>query len=305
MTNAILTDHGDGTKQARKATTERKEILLFAVAVLTTTTLTVACFPLFHITNNWAANVLMFIPGLVAAAMLLMRRQSFRSVGWGSGSAIYWLLAIVLPMVMIAVSLPISIRLGWAAIAPASTAAGRVAGDPLRILKNVLLYTAISLPLAFGEEFGWRGYAQGKLVRQFGLVKGLLLLGLLWGFWHTPIYYVMGASPQHPILGPFVMTPIDNILAVVPMAWFYIRSRNIWVPTFLHAFADVVWGLSDLLYPKSHELQSWAILQAMQLILSVLLLWDLRSRSADNGGSPQPTQAAERRHNLAQDVSPG
>jgi len=151
MTNAILTDHGDGTKQARKATTERKEILLFAVAVLTTTTLTVACFPLFHITNNWAANVLMFIPGLVAAAMLLMRRQSFRSVGWGSGSAIYWLLAIVLPLVMIAVSLPISIRLGWAVIAPASTAAGRVAGDPLRILKNVLLYTSISLPLAFGE----------------------------------------------------------------------------------------------------------------------------------------------------------
>jgi len=279
---AISAGHGDGMKQ------ERKDILLFALAVLTTTTLIVACFPLFHITNNWAANALMFIPGLVAAVLLLVRRQGFRSVGWGTGSAVYWLLAILLPIVIMAVCLPISIRLGWAAMAPASTAAGRTAGDPLRILKNVLLYTAISFPLAFGEEFGWRGYAQGKLVREFGLVKGLLLLGLIWGFWHTPIYYVMGTSPEHPILGPFVMTPIDNILAVVPMAWFYIRSRSIWVPTFLHAFADVVWGFSDLLYPKSHELQSWAILQAVQLILSIILLWDLKSRTADTVAAQQP-----------------
>lgn len=287
MDNAIrASEPGAAMKQ------ERTDVWIFALAVLGTTTLIVACFPLFHITDNWAGNALMFIPGMAAAVLLLKRRQGFRSVGWGTGSAIYWLLAILLPMAMIAVSLPISIRLGWAAMAPASTAAGRVAGDPLKILKNVLLYTAISFPLAFGEEFGWRGYAQGRMVRQFGLMKGLLLLGLLWGFWHTPIYYFMGSSPEHPILGPFVMTPIDNILAVVPMAWFYIRSRNIWVPTFLHAFADVVWGLSDLLYPKSHELQSWAILQVLQLILTIFFLWNLRSRPAGAERSDQPAFAS-------------
>jgi membrane protease YdiL (CAAX protease family) len=125
-------------------------------------------------------------------------------------------------------------------MAPVTSSAGRIATHPLKILENVVLYTAISLPFAFGEEFGWRGYAQGKLVREFGLVRGLLLLGIIWGFWHTPIYYFVGAFPEHPILGPFVMTPIDNILAVVPMAWLYIRSRNIWVPTLTHAFADVL-----------------------------------------------------------------
>jgi membrane protease YdiL (CAAX protease family) len=290
MHNAIR-----AAEQAAAMKQERKDIWIFALAVLATTTLIAASFPLFHITNNWAGNALMFIPGLAAAVLLLKRRQGFKSVGWGlggSGGAIYWLLAILLPMAMIAISLPISIRLGWAAIAPASTAAGRVAGDPLKILKNVLLYTAISLPLAFGEEFGWRGYAQGKMVRQFGLVKGLLLLGLLWGFWHTPIYYFMGTSPEHPLLGPFVMTPIDNLLAAVPMAWFYIRSRNIWVPTFLHAFADVVWGFSDLLYPKSHELQSWALLQALQLILTIFFLWNLRSRPEGVERSGQPAFAS-------------
>jgi membrane protease YdiL (CAAX protease family) len=116
-------------------------------------------------------------------------------------------------------------------------------------------------------------------VREFGLLKGLLLLGILWGVWHVPIYYFMGAFPQHPIVGPFVMTPIDNILAVVPMAWLYIRSRNIWVPTLTHAFADIVWSFSSMLFPSHNEIASWAILQSAQLILSIVLLMNLRLQS--------------------------
>jgi len=277
----------NATRQSRASdgrngsTQARMEILFYALAVLITTTLIVGCFPLLQVTNNWAENMLMFIPGLIAVAFRLRNHEGFRSVGWGAGPAIYWLWAILLPIIVLAIVLPLTIRFGYAAMAPLSNAHGRLLTHPMKILENVLIYTAISLPLAFGEEFGWRGYAQGKLVREFGLIKGLLLLGLLWGFWHTPIYYVMGDSPAHPILGPFVMTPIDNILAVVPMAWLYIKSKSIWVPTLTHAFADVLWGFSDLLFPKSHETQSWALLQTAQLILSIILLMNLRSSAED------------------------
>jgi Type II CAAX prenyl endopeptidase Rce1-like len=120
-----------------------------------------------------------------------------------------------------------------------------------------------------------------RLVREFGLRKGLLLLGILWGAWPVPIYYFMGEFPQHPIFGPFVMTPIDNILAVVPMAWFYIKGKNIWVPTLAHAFADVVWGFSNILFPSHHEIGSWVVLQTAQLIVSIILLINLRSRSGE------------------------
>jgi membrane protease YdiL (CAAX protease family) len=263
----------------------RKEVLFYALAVIFTSTLVVACFPLLHITNNWAGNALMFIPGLMALALRLRYRDGFRSVGWGTGPLIYWLWAILLPVIALLMSLPISIRLGYAALAPASTAIGRLALNPTRILENVLLYTAISIPFAFAEEFGWRGYAQGKLVRSFGLVNGLLLLGIIWGFWHTPIYYFMGTYPNHSILGPFVMTPIDNILAVVPMGWLYIRSRNIWVPTLTHAFADVLWGFSGLIFPATQEVRSWALLQAAQLTVSIILLIDLKSRPAEASGA--------------------
>jgi len=257
---------------------EKKDLLCFALVVVLATALIVACFPLLHITSNWAANMLMFVPGLVAAAILFRRRESIRSIGWGVGPWSYWLAAILLPTLAILIAVGVSLRFGYATPAPLSTPAGSLIVQPVKLLKNMLIYLMISLPLAFGEEFGWRGYAQPRLIRQFGLIAGLLALGIVWGLWHTPIYYVMHIYPDHPFLGPFVMTPIDNILAVVPMAWLYIRSRSIWVPTFTHAFADILWGFSGLMFPATHEIQNWAVLQVIQIVISGVLLMDLLSK---------------------------
>src|SRR3974390_1135200 len=257
---------------------KKTDLLYFSLAVLLTTTLIVALFSFVHITNIWAFNALMFVPGSIAALLLLVRRESFRPIGWGLGPARYWLVGIVLPTLMILVGVVISLRLGYAAPAPASTPHGSLIVHPAKLVKNMLLYFVISLPLAFGEEFAWRGYAQPRLIRQFGLIAGLLGLGVIWGVWHTPIYYVMHVYPDHPFLGPFVMTPIDNILAVVPMAWLYIRSRSICVPTFTHAFADILWGFSGLMFPATHEIQNWAVLQVVQAIVAAVLLVDLLSK---------------------------
>jgi uncharacterized protein len=261
---------------------EKKDLLCFALVVVLATTLIVACFPLFHVTSNWAANVLMFVPGLVAAAILLRRREGFRSIGWGVGPGRCWIAATLLPTVVILIAVAVSLRLGYAAPAPLSTPAGSLILHPVKLLKNMLIYLVMSLPLAFGEEFAWRGYAQPRLIRQFGLIAGLIALGIIWGVWHTPIYYVMHVYPDHPFLGPFVMTPIDNILVVVPMAWLYIKSRSIWVPTFTHSFADILWGFSGLMFPATHEIQNWAVLQVVQVIISTVLLMDLLSKRQNN-----------------------
>jgi membrane protease YdiL (CAAX protease family) len=257
----------------------RTELLCYSLAILVPTTAIAVGLSLFHVSNNWVANSLMFVPGLVAALFLFQRPKGFKSIGWGLGPPIYWLWAILLPIVLLGMALPISIALGYTATTPSSTS-GIAALPPGKILVSAVLYTLLSIPFAFGEEFGWRGYAQGKFIREFGLLPGLLLLGTLWGVWHTPILYCMGVYPEHPILGPFVMTPIDNILVVIPMAWLYIRSGSIWVPTFTHAFADILWGFSALLCPPIHEIHSWAVLQIAQLVLSIVLLKHLQFRPA-------------------------
>jgi hypothetical protein len=79
--------------------------MFYALAVIFTTTLIVACFPLLHITSNWVKNALMFVPGLMAVVFRLHYRAGFRSVGWGKGSLIYWLWAIVLPVIALLMSM--------------------------------------------------------------------------------------------------------------------------------------------------------------------------------------------------------
>lgn len=106
---------------------ERKELLLYAVAVLVLTTLLAVCFPLFHITNNWVENALGFMPGLVAAAFLLQQRRGCRPIGWGIRPPVYLLWAVLLPTVLIVMTLPLSVRLGYAAMAPAARSVGRPA----------------------------------------------------------------------------------------------------------------------------------------------------------------------------------
>lgn len=41
---------------------------------------------------------------------------------------------------------------------------------------------------AFGEELGWRGYAQNMLERQLNGFIAFLLVGVLWGLWHVGNY---------------------------------------------------------------------------------------------------------------------
>ncbi|MGA8113032.1 MAG: type II CAAX endopeptidase family protein [Actinocatenispora sp.] len=66
------------------------------------------------------------------------------------------------------------------------------AGGPL----GALAYTMLSGPLS--EEFGWRGYVQPRLRRHLDPVRTSLLLGIVWGAWHVPLFLLPGTG-QHAI----------------------------------------------------------------------------------------------------------
>ncbi|MBG0771858.1 MAG: CPBP family intramembrane metalloprotease, partial [Anaerolineaceae bacterium] len=56
----------------------------------------------------------------------------------------------------------------------------------LQTLQAMLLAPVLNAISTFGEEFGWRGYLQSKLM-PLGARKAVLLTGVIWGVWHWPV----------------------------------------------------------------------------------------------------------------------
>jgi membrane protease YdiL (CAAX protease family) len=90
------------------------------------------------------------------------------------------------------VGLPVLLWLGVVLAFPdARTALGPAA------LPAILSMFAVAFPIqllqsGLFEEPGWRGFAQPRLQEAYGALTGSVILGLLWGFWHLPLFLIPG-----------------------------------------------------------------------------------------------------------------
>ena len=57
----------------------------------------------------------------------------------------------------------------------------------LGTLEAIAISPFIKGSFAFGEEFGGRAYLLPKLL-PFGGRKAILIMGIIWGVWHWPVY---------------------------------------------------------------------------------------------------------------------
>lgn len=108
----------------------------------------------------------------------------------------------------------------------------------LGAVQSVLLAPILAIVIAFGEEYGWRGYLQSELFK-IGRVRGVLLLGVIWGAWHWPIILMGFNYPKHPLLGVVLMTLYTTGLAVV-LGYAVLRSGSVLLAAYLHALNNQV-----------------------------------------------------------------
>jgi len=68
--------------------------------------------------------------------------------------------------------------------------------------------------LVVGEELGWRGYAQPQLEKSYSPLLAAAILGVLWGFWHLPNFFIP-SLPHYEIPVPafVIYTTALSILA--------------------------------------------------------------------------------------------
>ena len=97
-------------------------------------------------------------------------------------------------------------------------------------IANITL-TALAFSLMSGiptatEEFTWRGFLQGILIDKLGITNGVVLLGLIWSFWHLPALLAGYNHPDYPILGSFFLQPLQERAISFFLAWLTLTSKS-------------------------------------------------------------------------------
>src|SRR5215217_9279895 len=92
------------------------------------------------------------------------------------------------------------------------------------------------------EELGWTGFATPTLLRRmrYGVLSTGLIVGVLWGVAHFPLYYWGASGDLSGVLLPAVVAA--NVLAWFPpyrvlMVWVYDRTESLLVAMLMHGSA--------------------------------------------------------------------
>ena len=105
---------------------------------------------------------------------------------------------------------------GLAGVVAFSLAGGHVSPQPA-----ILAMAPVILIAAFFEEIGWRGFALPRLLARMAPLPASLVLGAIWGVWHTPSE-LFDPSPTH--LAVVAIYVAQTIGLSILLTWLFARS---------------------------------------------------------------------------------
>ena len=173
--------------------------------------------PLFFLAV-YAPAIAAFIIIIYKTGIQGLRRYLTRLLIWRSSSSWYIFLIIGIPLIFIGGS--------WL---KGNLFTGTFPFSTWSSLVIALLLAAIKGPV---EEFGWRGLALPLLQRKFTPILAGLILGIIWGLWHTPAFLLSGTQQSNWSFAPFFIGCVALSIIVTPL---FNRSRgSILLPAFYH-----------------------------------------------------------------------
>jgi membrane protease YdiL (CAAX protease family) len=226
--------------------------------------------------------LLLSVIGLALAVIIRWRGgpQAFAGAGMAGGNWRHWLLfglGIVLFCGLEAL-LNYVFKLGQPADLTALFPPGATEGIPTAVLIGSAFFNAVvigpllGLIIAFGEEYGWRGYLQGELIK-LGRIHGVGLLGVIWGIWHWPVIWMGYNYPDEPLLGSLLMVCFTVLLGYF-LAYAVFKSKGVWTAAYLHGLFNqtLSFFMMAVIAPTS-VIMSFSIgIPGLLLALPVILL---------------------------------
>ena len=102
----------------------------------------------------------------------------------------------------------------------------------------LLIGSVLAMIALFGEEYGWRGYLRNEMFK-LGRVRGVLLMGVIWGAYHWPIILMGWNYPGYPLPGLLLMVLWCTAQGIV-LSYAVLKSGSVLLAAFLHAVGNVI-----------------------------------------------------------------
>jgi len=236
----------------------------------------------------WLSQVLMLAGGFGPSAAAVVVVWSTRgrtgvrlwlwhcmqwTVGWG------WMaLAFLAPLAVVSIAAGVHVALGGS-IAP-SPASGQV---PLAVI-NLFGVLLVGGPL--GEEFGWRGYALPHLQARMGWRAASLMLGLVWGLWHLPLFFISDTVQAHMTLALFLLS---TVAMSVIFAWLALHTRGSVAAALVLHTAINYWPAIVPVLPTPENIRPYLLVVVIQVLMAAgLMVWPGRATSGPRWVEAKP-----------------
>lgn len=190
---------------------------------------------------TWAALLVSSLAPGYADRRALVRRLLRWCVG-----ARWYLIALGLPLLLALITAACYMLAGGRGFA------GLQVGPLVGLVPQLLWTLVLGGPLE--EELGWRGFAFPLLRARTNAFVGSLIIGVIWGLWHLPLFLLPGTSQyvlvtQHPpailwFLGFVVQTTALSVL----FGWLMTRTSNsVPIAIVFHTGANMAYSLLAVL----------------------------------------------------------
>lgn len=108
---------------------------------------------------------------------------------------------------------------------------------PLMFIASLMSSISINGFIALGEEIRWRGFLEKNL--NFSFFKKNIIIGIIWGVWHTPIIISGHNYPNHPYWGILMM-----VILCIAMSFYFSfalkRTQSLFVIGALHGGINAI-----------------------------------------------------------------
>ncbi len=138
-------------------------------------------------------------------------------------------------------------------------------------------FTIFFLGGPLGEEPGWRGFALPRLQQRSGPLVGSLILGVLHGLWHLPLYLFIpgynGTGTGWLGIGvPFILFIVSSIALTAVFTWVFNNTGgSLLLMMLLHASVNTA-SQTLLLFPSLAPTRQLDLIHTLILCMVALLI---------------------------------